>query len=181
MKVSLPNFLMTELKRIDPTAEYSGHLPKIQSSTGSTYFVKLGSSSEHEQYVGEAQSLKAIEIAAPGLAPKLFSHGQDEGGRPYFISEYKSIVGLSGNSANMLAKRLATELYQYKNQEGFGFNVPTFCGMTKQKNGWYRTWEDCYDSLIGTLLEGLAEHGYDDLVRTGEEVRGQYVKSLLGE
>jgi len=80
----------------------------------------------------------------------------------------------------VLAKRLATELHQYKNQEGFGFNVPTFCGMTKQKNGWYRTWEHCYNSLIGTLLEGLAEHGYDDLVRTGEEVQGQYVNSLPG-
>jgi len=181
MEVSLPNFLIAELKRIDSTAEYSGHLPKIQSSTGSTYFVKLGSSSEHEQYVGEAQSLKAIEIAAPGLAPKLFSYGQDEGGRPYFISEYKSIVGLSGNSANMLAKRLAIELHQYKNQEGFGFNVPTFCGVTKQKNGWYRTWEHCYDNLIGTLLEDLAEHGYDDLVKTGEEVREQYVRFLPGE
>lgn len=181
MGVSLSDFLMAELKKIDPAAEYNGYLPKIRSSTGSTYFVKFGSSSEYEQYVGEARSLEAIETAAPGLVPKLFSYGQEEGGRPYFISEYKNIGGLAGNATNMLAKRLAQELHQYQNREGFGFGVPTFCGATKQKNGWYKTWEHCYDDLIGNLLEGLAEHDYDDIVKIGKEVRGQYVEFLPGE
>ncbi|KXN88759.1 Protein-ribulosamine 3-kinase, chloroplastic [Leucoagaricus sp. SymC.cos] len=177
MAGSLTNFLREQLKKIDPTTQYSGRLPKIQSSTGHAYFVKSGSPSELGQFVGEAQSLEAIENAAPGLAPKLISHGRDAGGRPYFISEYKDLGGLSGSAANVLAKRLATELHQYKSQKGFGFDVPTFCGATRQKNGWCETWEQCYDSMIGNLLEGLSTRGYDDLVKTGEKVR-EYHRTL---
>ncbi|KAJ3573052.1 hypothetical protein NP233_g2680 [Leucocoprinus birnbaumii] len=138
MPGSLPEFLLEQLKKIDSTAEYSGRLPKIQSSTGAAYFVKFGSSSETEQYVGEAQSLEAICAAAPGLAPKVLSYGKDGEGRPYFISEYKDIGGLSGNAANVLAKRLSTELHRYQSQRGFGFDVPTFCGATRQKMGGFR-------------------------------------------
>ncbi|KAF5352641.1 hypothetical protein D9756_005996 [Leucocoprinus leucothites] len=177
----LSQFLVEHLKKIDPAAEFSGRLPKIQSSTGLAYFVKLGSSSEHEQFVGEAQSLEAIGNAAPGLAPKIISYGKDDDGRPFFISEYKDIGGLSGNAANTLAKRLATELHQYKSLKGFGFSVPTFCGATRQKNGWYETWEQCYDSLIGNLLEGLSKKGYSNLVKKGEGVREQVIPKLLGQ
>jgi hypothetical protein len=173
MTGALPEFLVELLKKINPDAEYGGHPPKIQSSTGETYFVKLGSPSEHEQFVGEAQSLEAIGTAAPGLAPKIFSYGRDGGGRPYFVSEYKTLGGLSGNAANVLASRLANELHRHRSHKGFGFEVPTFCGATKQPNGWYQTWEDCYDAFIGNLLEGLSKGGYNILVKTGNEVREQ--------
>jgi fructosamine-3-kinase len=173
MTEHLSEFLLVQLKKIDAAADFSGYLPKVTSSAGQTYFVKSGLPSENEQFVGEAKSLEAIGIAAPGLAPQIMAYGNEASGKPYFISEYKTIGGLSDDAAIVLAQRLATELHQYKSTKGFGFDVPTYCGATRQKNGWYATWEQCYDGLIGNLLEGLSKRGYDDLIKTGEEVREQ--------
>jgi len=181
MARSLPEFLLERLKEVKPDADFSGELPKIHSSTGETYFAKLGSPPENEQYIGEAQSLQAMDAAAPGLVPKVFSYGVDAKGNPYFISEYKNMTGLSGEAANVLATRLATELHQYKSKKGFGFEVPTYCGATRQKNGWYESWEQCYDALIGNLLEGLSKKGYDHIVRQGQEIRDKVIPKLLGQ
>ncbi|KAF9454089.1 fructosamine kinase [Macrolepiota fuliginosa MF-IS2] len=178
---SLPEFLLEKLKSTNPDAVFTGNMPKIYSSTGENYFVKAGSPSENEQYMGEAQSLEAMGHAAPGLVPKVFSYGADTNGSPYFISEYKNMTGLTEEAAEILAKRLAVELHQYKSQRGFGFEVPTYCGATRQKNGWHDTWEKCYDALIGNLLEGLSKKGYEDLVGLGEEVRNSVIPKLLGQ
>lgn len=175
MARSLPDFLLEKLKSIDPNAEFSGYPPKVQSSSGQIYFVKLGSASESEQFTGEARSLEAINTAAPGLAPKVFAYGKGDDGKPLFISEYKNMTALSSGVAEILAKRLATELHRCRSQEGFGFEVPTFCGPTRQRNGWYETWEQCYDQLIGNLLDGLSKRGYDYLVNAGKRIREECV------
>ena len=88
------------------------------------------------------------------------------------MSEYKNIGSLTDASAEKLAKRLATEMHNYKSMMGFGFAVPTFCGRTKQDNGWYDSWEQCYDALIGGLLSKLeSSGGYDELCSKGEQIR----------
>ncbi len=170
MTGSLPESILARLNEVKPDASFSGAFPKIQSSTGETYFVKQGSPHENEQYVGEVQSLQVMDIAAPGLAPSVLSSGVDAEGRPYLISEYKYLSGLSGEAANALGERLATELHQYKSEKGFGFEIPTYCGATRQKNGWYESWEKCYAAMIENLLEGLSKKGYDDIVSKGQEI-----------
>lgn len=150
-----------------------------RSSNGTDYFVKTGSSSEREQFIGEAESLKAIHTGAPGLAPRLLeccaidkesAENESEVGNLVFVSEYKNMGALTDASARMLAKRLAGEMHAYKSTVGFGFGVPTFCGATKQDNGWYASWEACYDALIAGLLSKLGSR-YGELRRKGEEVR----------
>lgn len=153
----------------------------LRSSTGQRYFAKLGKTSDKDQYVGEAESLKAIELAAPGLAPKLIDCGvidsdtkecDSDVGRPYFLSEYRDIGSLSPAAAKVLGKRLATELHAYKSPEGFGFHVPTYCGVTRQDNGWYETWPECFDALVGGLADKLkAQGGYEGLCKQIELVR----------
>jgi protein-ribulosamine 3-kinase len=200
------------LERIEPGAQFNGGLPRISSSSGKTYFAKLGSPKEKEQYVGEAESLKAMALAAPGLVPSLLAfgfveneNGEEEeeeeidgsgsppgpdadGGRPFFISEYKDMSPLTERSGAILGKRLATEMHCYTSPNygvvgvegegagtgagGFGFGVPTFCGATKLRNGWYDTWQGCFDVLIGDLLSTLeARGGYAELCRSGQDVR----------
>jgi hypothetical protein len=171
----LPRIVLENLEKIEPGAQFSGNLPKVQSSAGQSYFAKLGSPSEYEQYLGEARSLEAISAAAPGLAPAIIAYGNSEDGKPFFISEYKSITALSSGAPTILAKRLATELHQYKSHEGYGFEIPTFCGATRQKNGWYKTWEQCYSNLIGNLLEGLSRRDYGAIVVKGERIQHEYV------
>ncbi|KAI0639577.1 fructosamine kinase PKL/CAK/FruK [Trametes polyzona] len=161
----------------------------LRSSTGQRYFAKLGSPSEKDQYIGEAESLKAMESAAPGLAPKLIDCGvidsstqerDGDVGRPYFLSEYKDIGTLSTTAAKALGKRLATELHAYKSPNGFGFHVPTYCGQTRQDNGWYEAWTECFDALIGGLEDKLrAQGGYEPLCKQITQVRERVIPSLL--
>jgi protein-ribulosamine 3-kinase len=204
---AIPPHILKQLERIEPGAQFNGGLPRISSSSGKTYFAKVGSPKEKEQYVGEAESLKAMASAAPGLVPSLLAFGfvddengeeeeeeeidggssdQDsDAGRPFFISEYKDMSPLTERSGAILGKRLATEMHCHTSPNygvegagadagvgGFGFEVPTFCGATRLRNGWYDTWEGCFDVLIGDLLSTLeARGGYAELCRSGQDVR----------
>ena len=130
--------LSQKLSEIETGAEFRFSLPVVTSLTsGKQYYAKSGRPSERDQYIGEAESLKHIYRAAPGLAPKVLSSGLDDNGHPYMISEYLDIRRHDGNTLKKLATRLATELHKHKSDKGFGFDVPTFCGATRQDNGWY--------------------------------------------
>ena len=187
---AIPPHILKQLERIEPGAQFSGGLPQILSSSGKTYYAKAGSLKEKEQYTGEAESLRAMSLAAPGLAPSLLAFGfvdgngeetDGDGSRPFFISEYKDMSPLTERSGAILGRRLATEMHNYaspnrglepERRGGFGFGVPTFCGATRLRNGWYETWEACFDVLIGDLLSTLeARGGYPDLCRKGQDVR----------
>ncbi|CDO75517.1 hypothetical protein BN946_scf184935.g53 [Trametes cinnabarina] len=162
----------------------------LRVSTGQRYYAKIGSASEKDQYVGEAESLKAINAAAPGLAPNLIDCGvidsdtkerDSDVGRPYFLSEYKDIGSLTPAAAKVLGRRLATELHAYESSDGFGFSVPTYCGRTRQDNGWFKTWPECFDALIGGLADKLrAQGGYDALCKQVDDVRTRVIPALLG-
>ncbi len=166
--------LLGILKRIEPDADFEGTLPKIRSSAGNVYYVKTGARGEKEQYTGEATSLKEITAASPGLAPRVISQGILDDERPYMISEYKEFGYLTDTAAIQLSKRLATELHAYKSTKGFGFDVPTFCGATKQPNGWYQSWEECFSALLDNLLNQLkGRDPYRVLCLKGEHIRSK--------
>lgn len=163
------------------TVQFHTSEPLVRSSTGKAYYTKIGAPSEQEQFFGEAECLKAMHTAAPGLAPRLIECGMideetaehpREVGKPFFVSEYKNLTSLTDAAANALARRLATEMHAYKSTHGFGFSVPTFCGRTRQDNGWWDTWEECFDKLLGGLLNKLrARGGLEELCSKGEEIR----------
>ncbi|THH19056.1 hypothetical protein EW146_g2033 [Bondarzewia mesenterica] len=186
----IPSIILQHLQKLEPGNQFTGSLPRVDSSSGNRYFAKVGSAGEKEQYVGEAESLKAMSAAAPGLVPDVLASGvvDDSGqesangeGRPYFISEYKDLTILTDRSGEVLGRRLATEMHQYKSTNGFGFHVPTFCGPTRLRNGWYETWEKCFDVMIGDLLNTLQARGkYAEICRKGEEIRKRVVPALLG-
>ena len=191
VRSAIPSHILKQLGHIELDAQFSGGLPQVSSSSGKTYYAKTGTPREREQFVGEAESLRAIALAAPGLAPSLLAFGfvDEKGeeingseGRPFFISEYKDLRPLTVRSGAVLGKRLATELHNHTspNGLGYGFAVPTFCGATRLRNGWYETWERCFDVLIGDLLSTLeARGGYSDLCRRGQDVRLRRVSPPL--
>ena len=172
------------LKAEDPEASILDVTPPvIRMSSGKDFYFKLGSPQDADQFLGEAEALKEMYIAAPGLAPrlvacatldqaKLSSTIALDGGTPYFVSEYKHMGSLTDSAARKLAKRLATELHTYKSTHGFGFAVPTYCGNTRQENGWFETWEECYDSLIEGLVTKLENKGrFQELCEKTDLVR----------
>ena len=190
---AIPPHILKQLERIEPGARFSGNLPQVTSSSGKTYFAKAGSPREREQYVGEAESLRAMALAAPGLVPSLLAFGfvdekgeemtdREGEGSPFFISEYKHLTALTERSGETLGRRLATEMHgraTSPNDGRYGFEVPTFCGATRLRNGWYETWERCFDVLVGDLLSTLgARGGYSDLCEKGQEVRQRQVLVL---
>lgn len=177
------------IQKDDPgvTVSSSGVQPNVRSSSGKRYFTKIGWPDDNEQFIGEAESLKAMHLAAPGLVPRVIEcttidentkESPNDVGRPYFVSEYKDLESLTDESARKLGKRLASELHDYKSTKGFGFHVPTFCGATRQGNGWYETWERCFDALIGGLLITLEKRGrYSNLCKKGNKfVKGESLR-----
>ncbi len=180
--MTIPAILQAVLKRIEPSATFSGRPPRVSSSSGTTYFVKLGTPSEVEQYAGEAAALKLFDRSSPGIAPKLLEDGVDKiTGRPYMISEYidAGSSSLSNRTAQYLAEKLATQVHSLTSENGkFGFSIPSHCGVTKIQNGWFDTWEEAYSKMIGELLDGIEEQGRDpsgQLVKMGKEVLSRLV------
>jgi protein-ribulosamine 3-kinase len=110
------------------------------TNTGKVYIAKLGRNVE--QLLGEAEGLKRMGATAPGLVPTLHIAEalQDGSGRAVFISDYIELGGKSASSMTLLAEKLANELHnpdkQLKDIQGFGFPVPTHCGVTEQDNTW---------------------------------------------
>src|ERR1700691_4348215 len=132
---AIPPHILKQLERIDPGAHFSGRLPQVLSSSGKSYYTKYGSPKEREQYVGEAESLKAMGFAAPGLVPSLLALGfldengeetESSKGSPFFISEYKEITPLTERSGAILGRRLAMEMHRHTSAKGYGFDVLTF-------------------------------------------------------
>lgn len=161
--------------------------PVIRTSSGKGYYFKTGSPADADQYLGEAEALRQMHVAAPGLVPRVLacgttdqgegsSHPSNVGGKPYFVSEYKNMGSLTESAARKLGKRLASELHAYKSTHGFGFPVATYCGNTRQDNGWYETWAECFDALIAGLVTKLEQRGrFQDLCAKSNLVRKRYV------
>jgi protein-ribulosamine 3-kinase len=158
-------------------------LPRVESSKGEIYFAKLGSQTHAEQYHGEAESLRLMYNACPGICPRLIASGTlspDAGGRPYVISEYKDLRSLNTKSSIILAQKLAemhTNSSMYSHGR-FGFEVPTYCGVTRINNGWYGTWAEAYSAMTGVLLDGL-EHSEPSVVKQGRVIQEKVIPSLL--
>lgn len=172
----MPSFesplLWRDLHQIEPGADFTGKIPRLKSSSGKVYFVKTGSPSEKDQYAGEAESLRQIFIASPGLCPMLLFFGIETTGHPYFVSEYRNIGSLSSATGALLGKRLATELHCHTSPRGYGFEIPTYCGATRLENGWFDNWSECFSSMIGNLLQQLEVSGkYHSLCLKGMEIR----------
>lgn len=176
--------LIEKLKELFPSETFTARGPRISSSSGTSYYAKVGSAGEIDQYRAETRSLELMYAAAPGLCPSVILASQ-ENGRPYLISNYLDLSSLSSSSgaAKTLARRLATELHVSKSENGkYGFECPTFCGATRIDNGWYDTWAEAYGAMIGVLLDKLESRGsYKELCARGREVQDRVIPHYLGD
>ncbi|CAE6455098.1 unnamed protein product [Rhizoctonia solani] len=178
------SFLIERLQALFPGDSFTnGGGPRILSSSGRIYYGKVGTPSEAEQYRAEMRSLQLMSDCAPGLCPNVISASHE--GRPYLISDYLDLSSLSSSTgaSSTLARRLASELHGAKSENGkYGFECPTFCGATKIDNGWYDTWADAYDSMIGGLLDKLeSRSSYKELCKKGREVQQRVIPYYLGD
>jgi len=176
------SFLIQKLSQLLPGETFTSTGGPRISSSGSSYYGKVGSPSESEQFRAETRCLELISSAAPGLCPRVVLASHE--GRPFLISDYLDLTSLSSTEASKtLAHRLASELHASKSENGkYGFECPTFCGATKIDNGWYDTWQDAYSAMIGGLLDKLESRGsYKELCARGREVHKRVIPHLLGD
>ncbi|KAG8983811.1 hypothetical protein FRB90_005724 [Tulasnella sp. 427] len=186
---SIAPSVLSALSSLDPNATYTqAGGPKVKSSKGDIFYVKTGGARYYDQWKGEAESLKAMHAAAPGICPRLIAFGEDEESKqkPYMISEYKEFSSLSSPSGKNLARRMALELHEPRNSEAgakgkFGFQWPTYCGATRLENGWFDTWDEAYGSLIKTLLDNLRQEGrsYSEICDLGDQVVVKYTRNVF--
>lgn len=112
----------------------------VNTETGKTYIAKLASGNVG-QLLGEAEGLRRMGQTSPGLVPRLHAvETLDGGNKALFISDYIDLGGKGGSAMTRLAEKMANELHnpdkQLKDVKGFGFPVPTHCGVTEQDNTW---------------------------------------------
>src|ERR1700761_869152 len=112
------------LERLEPGSTFRRESEIcVRSSAGRAYFCKSTTTAD-EQFRGEAESLKLIHEAAPGLAPGVLFCDLGDDGQTYMISEYIELEHGIQDSAKELATRLATELHESESSQGFGFGLP---------------------------------------------------------
>lgn len=197
MAILSPPLLLDELRAVEPDnpgASFTMTGYCVRSSSGSSYYVKTGSSmQEKEQYYGEAKSLEFICKAAPGLAPAVFRLGtllckddeddeeEEAEERPFMISEYRFLQPLRQSHALVLARRLALELHAYRSDQGFGFECATYCGATRTQGLFFDTWAACFADMISSLLSNLRNKTqYNEVVTLGDEIVLTVIPFLLG-
>ncbi|GJJ09752.1 hypothetical protein Clacol_003976 [Clathrus columnatus] len=180
----IPHPILNALARIEPDAKFVSHgSTHVQSlSSNQSYYVKMGRERDIEQYFGEAESLRVMATACPGICPHIFECFVDEEAtkRPVFISEYKSLGPLNKRSAVELGSLLAEMHEKGRNPTGqFGFAIPTYCGASRMRNGWENTWEKTFDKMMGDLLKCLEDVGeFEELCRKGNQIRHKYAFGL---
>lgn len=138
---------------IDPSSISSSHPPTSPDGT-TKYFTKT--SRNTPQLIGEHLSLQALsQTAPPGFVPRSFGIAKkgSEGG---MVSEYFDLGGPKNQKE--LGKRLA-EVHRYEEPKGrYGFEVPTFCGVTEQDNTWTEGWKEFFtERRLGNMVKRIGD------------------------
>jgi protein-ribulosamine 3-kinase len=105
---------------------------------------KVGSPKEREQYVGETESFKAMAFR---LVNEHEEGNRGQRGYPRLrlgVQEHHPSDGAVRSDPGVKIGQGAAYPYELEGR----FEVPTFCGATRLRNGWYETWEQCFDVLI---------------------------------
>ncbi|RPA86356.1 Ketosamine-3-kinase [Ascobolus immersus RN42] len=159
------------------------------SSTNQTYFLKTSTqdSNAPEMLLGEYKSLDAISNAVPDFCPTPIAHGTING-TSYLLTSFLHLDSRGGRSDEEqrgLARSLA-KLHTSPSPNGqFGFDVPTYCGATKQDNTWHDKWADFFsEARLGGVVDAIKKERRGraaEVEAVVGKVREKVVRRLLGE
>ncbi len=96
---------------------------------------------QHAMAVGEAESLRTIHKAVPGLAPQVYDVIHHPRGSCVFM-EYIANGAAEGQSGREVGQKLAN--MHNSGAQDFGFHCDTFIGGIRQNNLWLGNWHDFY-------------------------------------
>lgn len=122
-----------------------------------------------------------------GMVPRVHTlgvtaEGEIDGvaaGQGYLVTDYKDISGrLTGRTQSQLGRTLAL-MHKYGTSENgqYGFDIPTYCGDTKQDNTWTTSWVEFFaDRRILPLVKETGDQG---LLSLEKEMRARVYPHLF--
>lgn len=124
----------------------------ILRTANEAYFAKTG---PLPQIKAEKCSLQAMSETAPSIIPKIIGHVEKDG-LAALVTTYHDSGSRSEASQRALGRALAE---MHSGDKGrFGFDCPTFCGVTEQDNTWSESWLEFYrDRRLGDLVKRLGD------------------------
>ncbi|ORX38044.1 Fructosamine/Ketosamine-3-kinase [Kockovaella imperatae] len=134
---------------------------------------------------GEAASLKAMSATAPeSLIPRLYGYAESaDGNECAMVTQYFDLQPLHGGSYQRELGRKLAEMHRLppKDTEGYtgryGFEVPTFCGVTQQDNTWEGDWKTFWrDRRLGDMIRRIED---TDLAKAWDGLLDKAVPLLL--
>jgi fructosamine-3-kinase len=128
---------------------------RVQTQAGA-FFIKRHRASNLAVYQAEAQALETIRrsqtlaTCAPLACSTLGDHS-------YLILEFLPMV--MGGDWLSAGQQLA-QMHHHTHEQGYGFDVTTYCGSTPQDNRWQSSWADFFiEQRLQPLLATLARKG----------------------
>ncbi|WOO79803.1 Ketosamine-3-kinase [Vanrija pseudolonga] len=162
----------------------AGHDPSLLPQTATdilrtpsgVFYTKVVRGTAAAQARGEAASLVAMaRDAPPGLVPTVLGVKEDNGSLA-MVSSY-----VDGSRAPDFQARLGAALaamHAPGRSSRYGFDTPTHCGATEQRNDWNESWEAFFrDQRLGDLVRRLGDARISNL---WEEMVAGAVPLLLG-
>jgi len=143
---------------IEPVSGGCIHEAVRLRTTHGEWFAKWSGSCAPDQFVAEAEGLRALREAGSELAiPEVLVARPPRASRPAFIvMEYLAPAPASDDAA--LGRGLAA--IHARPRAGFGFPVTTYCGPTAQDNRESASWPEFYaERRLRPMLARLVEAG----------------------
>ncbi|TIB97449.1 Ketosamine-3-kinase [Wallemia mellicola] len=182
----LPQKAIQALKDRGHTGSFKLSGSKLYFDNGKIFLFKSASRSSAEQLIGEAKSLADMSTALPGICPELIDTSDQDDATFYMITEWHDLGSLSTEQIKRFGKDLARMHLESNETNGrFGYDIPTYCGHTRFKNQWNKSWIDFLNNdRFGYLLEeicGSNGRGDKELWQLGQTLRNKTVPALLSK
>jgi len=134
---------------------------RLESTEGTSYFLKLNDRQRQAMFVAEAAGLEAIAATGCIRVPRPVTYGICDA-RSYLVMEHLEL-GTHGN-ARLLGEQLAA-LHRHT-EDRFGFTHNNFIGTTPQPNTWIESWVDFWrECRLRFQLQLAARNGYAEVLR----------------
>lgn len=145
---------------IDAAAVSGGCIHEARRLTTSEgdFFAKWSADSPPDIFIREAQGLEALRSAASEIAiPRVIAAREPAGKDPAFlIIEYLEAAGRQSLPDDERLGRGLAAIHRVRGEK-FGFDSPTYCGLTPQDNRWRESWIDFYrDQRLQPLIDRLS-------------------------
>ena len=138
------------------------HEARRLSTSEGEFFAKWSANCPPDIFIREAEGLEALRSAGSEIAvPRVIAASGPAGEDPAFlIIEYLEPAGRGTLPDDEKLGRGLAAIHRIR-AERFGFDSPTYCGLTPQDNRWRDSWVDFYreqrlQPLIDTLVRERA-------------------------